>query len=280
MDGLRITGFTRVVLTLDLVFSLLAGGVLYLFSTQTDEYFAWTIKVPLTAAFLGAGYLGAATMLVFTYRTTDWRRVRIVPVIGFTLTVTTTIVTLWHLEPFHFGEGPAVAQVAAWAWVGVYVSIPVLLAAAFVRQERAVGPDAQPADKPLLPLLRAALLVQAVGTTILGLGLILWPGAFDVVWPWPLTPLTAGAVGAWLLTIAAFSLWALREGDWTRFRSGVPGFGVFLALVVVGAIRYSDALDWGTWQPWTFLGALAISVSVFAVATWQQETRSPAAGRD
>jgi hypothetical protein len=271
LDPLRITPFTRVVLTLDLAFSLLAGGVLYLLSTRTDEYFAWTIKVPLTASFLGAGYLGAATMLVLTYRTTDWRRVRIVPVIGFTLTTATTVVTLWHLEPFHFGEGPAFAQVAAWAWLVVYVTIPVLLALVFARQERAGGADADASDEPLVPLMRVALLVQAVGTTILGLGLILWLSAFDGVWPWPLTPLTAGAVGAWLLTIAAFSGWALREGDWTRFRAGVPGFAVFLALVVVGALRYSEPLDSGAWQPWAFFGALAISVSVFAVATWQQE---------
>ncbi len=269
MDALRITGFTRVVLSLDLAFSLLAGSVLYLLSTRTDEFFAWTIKAPLTATFLGAGYLGAATMLLFTYRTDDWRRVRIVPVIGFTLTVVTTIVTLWHLEVFHFGEGPALAQVAAWAWLVVYVAIPVLLAIAFVRQERALGPDTR--DIPLVPLMRGALLVQAVGATTLGLGLILWPSAFDVVWPWPLTPLTAGAVGAWLLTIASFSLWALREGDWTRFRTGVPGFAVFLALVAVGALRYSEDLDWDAWQPWAFFGALALAASVFSVASWRQE---------
>jgi hypothetical protein len=279
LDALRITPFTRVVLTLDLVFSLLAGGVLYLLPTQTDEYFAWTIKVPLTAAFLGAGYLGAATMLVFTYGTTDWQRVRIVPVIGFTLTTVTTVVTLWHLEPFHFGEGPAFAQVAAWAWLVVYVSIPVLLATVFVRQERAGDASAYAAEEPLVPLMRGALLVQAVAATILGLGLILWSGAFDVVWPWPLTPLTAGAVGAWILTIASFSWWALREGDWTRFRTGVPGFAVFLALVVVGAFRYSEPLDSGAWQPWAFFGALAISVSVFAAATWQQEKRGQVSRR-
>ena len=160
------------------------------------------------------------------------------------------------------------------------MTIPILLAVVFVRQERAAGASAHGVDAPLVPLMRTALLVQAVVTTILGLGLILWADAFDVVWPWPLTPLTAGAVGAWLLTIASFSWWALHEGDWTRFRTGVPGFAVFLALVVIGALRYSEPLDWGTWQPWAFFGALAISVSVFAVATWQQETRSAAAVLD
>ncbi len=110
-----------------------------------------------------------------------------------------------------------------------------------------------------------------VGTTMLGLGLILWPGAFDVVWPWPLTPLTAGAVGAWLLTIASFSWWALHEGDWGRLRMGVPGFAIFLVLVVVGALRYPEALDWDAWQPWAFFGALAVSVAVFAIASAQQE---------
>lgn len=34
----------------------IAGVQLFVFSEQTDYYFAWTIGLPLTAAFLSAGY--------------------------------------------------------------------------------------------------------------------------------------------------------------------------------------------------------------------------------
>jgi hypothetical protein len=33
---------------------LLAGLQLFVFATETDRFFAWTIASPLTAAFLGA----------------------------------------------------------------------------------------------------------------------------------------------------------------------------------------------------------------------------------
>jgi len=273
VDALRITRFTRVVLSLDFVFSLVAGGVLYALSTHTARYFAWTIKLPVTATFLGAGYLGAVVTLILSYRATDWRLVRSLPVMGFTLTSTTLLVTLWHLELFHLRKGSALARIAGWTWLVVYVVIPILLAAVFVLQERAGGRDAYRPVEPIVPLMRAALLGQAVGATILGLGLVFWASAVDVVWPWPLTPLTAGAVGAWLLTLAAGSWWALREGDWVTFRTGVAGLAAFFGLVVVGAIRYSAPLDAGAWQDWTFFGALAAAVVVFAVAGWQQESR-------
>jgi hypothetical protein len=258
------------VLGLDLLFSLVAGAVLTFLATKTDRYFAWTIKVPVTATFLGAGYLAAVVTLVPTYRTKEWPRVRSVPIMGFTLTATTLLVTLWHLDQFHLGTGPATARAAAWSWLVVYVLIPVLLAAVFVAQERSAQDRGRATREPLVARMRAALLVQAATTTIIGAGLVFWPGAFARVWPWPLPPVSAGATGAWLLTIAAGSWWALWEDDWTRFRATVPGVFVFLGVVVAGAARYPDSLDAGAWQFWTFFTAIGASVAVFAAAGWQQ----------
>lgn len=243
-------------LALDFAFSLLAGADLYFLSAHTDRDFAWTIKLPITATFLGAGYLSAVVALALSARATDWRTIRSIPVMGFTLTTTTLLVTVSHLSQFHLGEGPAFARVAAWAWLAVYFTIPILLAAVFVRQERAAMPDGEAGGEPLLSVVRAALLVQAVGATILGLGLIVHSSAFDWLWPWPLPPLSAGAVGAWLLTIAAGSWWALHEGDWARLRPSVAGPIAFLLLVVLGAIRYPAPLATNVWQDWVFFAAI------------------------
>ena len=40
---------------------LIMGLLLYLLAGDTDVYFAWTIGIELTAAFLGAGYLASLT---------------------------------------------------------------------------------------------------------------------------------------------------------------------------------------------------------------------------
>jgi uncharacterized integral membrane protein len=270
---MSITRATRVVLTLDLVFSLAAGLTLYALSTRTADYFAWTIKLPLTAALLGAGYLGAVATLVPTYFTREWQRVRLLSVMGFTLTFATLVVTLWHLDEFHLGQGATTARVAGWAWLVVYVAIPVLLAVVFVTQERAGGRYEYAVTEPLLPLTRAAMVVQAAVTGTLGAGLVLAPEAFDVVWPWPLPPLAAGAVGAWLLTIAAGSCWILRDGDWVRLRRTVPGLALFPALIVIAGIRYPEPLDGSDWQEWVFFGSLAGTLAACVATSWQQERR-------
>jgi hypothetical protein len=270
-DPIRITRFTRIVFALDLVFSLLAGGDLYLLSAHTDRYFAWTIKLPATATFLGAGYLSAVVTLVLGARANDWRKLRSIPVLGFTLTSVTLLVTLWHLSQFHLHDGSGFARIAAWSWLVVYATIPILLAAAFFRQERAAGPDIRAIAEPILPSIRAALLAQALGATVLGTGLIVRPSAFDRVWPWPLPPLSAGAVGAWLLTIAAGSWWALREGDWARLRAGTLGPTVFLVLVAAGAARYPTPLNVHAWQDWAFFAAIAASLVGFAGTVHAQQ---------
>jgi hypothetical protein len=58
-----------------LVFTL--GGILFGLSTRTDRFFAWTIKVPLTAAFIGAAYLGSGFGELIAARARIWAQSRI-----------------------------------------------------------------------------------------------------------------------------------------------------------------------------------------------------------
>jgi hypothetical protein len=46
------------------VLTALAVGALFVLSTATDRYFAWTIEPPLTAALLGAGYAAGCVLVV------------------------------------------------------------------------------------------------------------------------------------------------------------------------------------------------------------------------
>lgn len=273
MAGTPILRVTRVVFTLDLIFSLVAGVVLIALASHTEDAFAWTIKLPVTAAFLGAGYGAAVAMLIPSYRETRWRPVRIVPVMGWTLTFVTAVVTLRHLDDFHLGSGTTTGRLAGWAWLVVYLSIPVLLAAVFVAQERAGGRREREIVEPLLPPIRIVLWAQALVAGVLGLGLVVAPATFDVVWPWPLPPLSAGAVGAWLLTVAAGSAWGLADGDWRAFRIALPGlvtYGVFVGLAVA---LHTEPLDGGDWQERLLAAGLLALVVVAVPATIAQERR-------
>jgi hypothetical protein len=141
-------------------------------------------------------------------------------------------------------------------------------------QERAGGRREYAIETPLLPWVRAVLIIHAVPLTVLGLGLAFLPGTFAELWPWPLTPLTAGAVGAWLLTISAGCWWALLDGDWRRVRVAFPAFIAFDILALAGAARFSGALDFADERSWLYVGALAVSLALFALAAARQETET------
>ena len=265
--------FARLVLVLDLIAVVGAGVQLYLLSERTDELFAWTIKAPVTAAFLGAGYWSSIPIVLIALRAREWRQARTLVVMGLAITGFTTLATFLHLDLFHLDSGPFTAQASAWTWLIIYIAIPPMLAAAFVIGERRGGRGEYAVEAPLRPWARWALLAFALPLTVLGLGLAFLPGSFSDLWPWPLTPLTAGAVAAWLLTIALGCWWSLREGDWRRVRVAFPGYFTFAALALIGAARYSDALDGGI-RTWVYLAAQA-ALLVFAAVAWLQHERGP-----
>src|SRR4029077_8927091 len=72
----RTTTGMRAILWIGAGFVAVAGLNEYLLSSQTERYFAWTIKLPLTAAFLGAFYLTALGMAVLSARPREGSRAR------------------------------------------------------------------------------------------------------------------------------------------------------------------------------------------------------------
>ena len=56
---------------------LVQGSILLAARNDTSRYFSWTIAVPVTAAFLGAGYLSAAVLEAAAARQGSWQRARI-----------------------------------------------------------------------------------------------------------------------------------------------------------------------------------------------------------
>ena len=91
---------TRAIFVLGVALTAGTGAVLFLFPDRTDDYWAWPIAAEPTAAFLGAGFLGAAVSLALAARERAWQRARLVAVLAFALTSLALLVTLSNLEPF------------------------------------------------------------------------------------------------------------------------------------------------------------------------------------
>lgn len=261
-------GLARVVLWINLATVLIAGFGLYVLPRQADE-FAWTIRAPLTAAFLGAGYWGSALGVVAALRAATWRRARIVFVLGAFLTVFALLFTLIYLEEFHLTDGTALSRALAWFWFLLYVADPWLIIAALVVYERAGGRREYGVDQPLVGWFRLVMIGHVVALATIGIAV--WPLRADGFWPWALPDVAAAAVAVWILTFATGCAWALRERDWLRARPLFVALLGFLVLLLLAAARLSSEFDSSAWQTWAYLGAIIASLLLLGAGTLQQE---------
>ncbi len=249
----------------------LAFVALYVLAGSTDQSFAWTIEPPLTAAFLGAGYGAGFLLVVLSLRDGVWANARVPVLTVLVFVVLTLVATLLHRDRFHnapeFDGRPLLAHAAAWFWLAVYVLVPLAMLVALVLQERAGGLD-PPRRHPVPPMLRAMLGVESLALVVVGAGLFVRPSSATALWPWPLTPLTARVVAAWLLAFGLATAMAAVAGDLARLRTAAIAYTVFGLLVLLAVARYADTVDWGDPAAWGFL-VVAVAVVATGAAGWR-----------
>ncbi len=221
------------------------GLQLTVFPLRTADWFAWTIDVPMTAVFLGAAYWSSAVLEIAGARSPGWGRARLTVWTVLVFTTLTLVVTLVHLDTFHLGpdhpRAPGSSPGAGW------------------RSTQACRRDARrarhPGDLTASPrrARRCAPLPSGLRALLVVLAVVLlapaWrcspcrlrrPGA----WPWPLTDLTARAIGAWLVGLGWAAAHARLIDDVDRVQPlGQTGV-VFVVLEAIALLRYGDALDW------------------------------------
>jgi hypothetical protein len=253
---------TRKVLVAFTVLTLLAANQLLVVASITDRYFAWTISLRATSAFIGAAYAAGFLLAAFALRRNHWRDVRVALVTVTVFTLLTLLPTLIHLHVFHLWEGGWGARLAAWVWLAIYVVVPIACLTVVVQQQRQPG-EITVVAHPMPRWLSSVLAVQ--GVTLFVVGAVMFLGAARVhhlpdgamsFWPWRLMPLGAQVIGAWLLALAVATALVIRERDLDRLL--VPAvtytaFGVFQLLV---ALRYWTQVrpdyQWG----WAYVGLL------------------------
>src|SRR5688500_1255825 len=84
----------RLMLLVASILVFIVGIQLFIFTEQTEKYFAWTINPPLTAAFLGAAYWSAFSLEFVASRQRTWAQARIAVPAVLAFTSLTFIVTL------------------------------------------------------------------------------------------------------------------------------------------------------------------------------------------
>ncbi len=253
----------------------LAGFQLFILTDQTDKYFAWTITPPITAAFLGAAYWASVAVELIAARERLWARARIAVPAVWLFTTLTLIVTLLHLDKFHFNSPDLIPQFAAWFWLAIYAGVPIAMLLAFVAQRRLSGGD-PPRQSPFPIWLRMIFLIQGAVMLIVGVALFASPATTISIWPWKLTILTGRAIGAWLLAVGVAAFHAIRENDLLRIRPLGGGFTVIAILEMVALLRYPAALSWTITSSWVYLVFLVsvLLVGLFSLLSKRKESAS------
>lgn len=228
----RIMRFTRVVAGTVIPFLLLAFVILFIFPDQTGSWFAWDINPPMTAVFMGAGYLGGAYLFLHTVFGARWHRVAagFLPVAAFTLAL--LIVTIIHWERFDHTHLPFLV------WLVLYIVTPFLVFGTWNRN-RGVDPGTPEDHDPQVPLLPRGILA--------GLGVVLMisavlslanPSLTMQFWPWKLSALTARVLGGWFALLGVGGIVISLEERWTAWRTGMESIGLWHGLVLLGAILH------------------------------------------
>ncbi|MCU0310160.1 MAG: hypothetical protein MUE36_04355 [Acidimicrobiales bacterium] len=241
-----------------LVLTALSTVILYVSATDTDEIFAWTVRPPVSAAFLGAGYASGFVLMALTVRERVWANARVALVTVLVFTLCTLGATLAHVGNFHF-DRTGLPRFAAWFWLAVYVAVPLTMSVVLVLQLRMPGGDPE-VRRPLPPVLRIVLAAQALVLGVVGAALLLDPTRMQSLWPWELTPLTARAIGAWAFALGVAAAMVVAERDAWRLRAAAVTF-VMLGVLHLGAlVRFDDDIRWGEPQTWIYLVVVASMV--------------------
>jgi len=241
----------------------LAAFPLFFLSEQTDQFFAWTIQPPISAAFLGSGYWAVTLAVGLALREHEWARIRIGAATVVTGVVFILIATLLHLDRFHLSSTIFTALAEAWAWLVLYIILIPALIIALSQQRRMPGVDA-PRQSTLPRWLQIAMLAQSLIMLLLGLGLFILPAQVAPIWAWQLTPLVSRMIGSWLIAIGVSLLVAVRENDYTRIHMAAVAYVTYAVLQFVNLIRYPAMLNWAQPNAWLLIvilmGLLIIGV--------------------
>ena len=248
---------TRAAVGVLLALAILNAAFLYFVPARAATGYAWAIRPPISAAFLGSGYLaGVVATALAVLAARRWRSIQPLAVALVTLSVGLLAATLLHTARFRWGYPPT------WVWTGVYALAPVGVAI-LARRQRAITIRPAIADPRLRPL---RLLSLGCGAAMLAgaIAMFAFPGHLGRYWPWPLTTLLEQAVASWIAMIAAALLWCAYDLRRTH-EAFIPyaTLGAWcLALLALPALHAGELTRTGA-PLLTYLGAL---IALFALA--------------
>ncbi len=273
-------GFNRVGV---IQFFLAAFFVLwFLILPATGIYFAWPVKPPLTALFLGAGFILRSYFGFHLWHEKDWYKLRWSMNGDFVFLGVLFIATWWHIDEMNW-HLIGVSQnlrlfsfLIAHVWILAYTFEPLTVHLLFPRGAEAKAPVPENlSEGPLLPALKNTLLAFFyIGTGIAAL-LFFNPEFANMRWPWELNPFDARIMAAWPAACAVWSLTMYEMKDWAEVKIGVRAILLFvLSLFIIWVITF-HSYDPVRKNGLTFGVGTGLLSAALIYTYWKQQTSRP-----
>jgi hypothetical protein len=254
----RIFPFTRLVAAIVVPFLVLAFIILYFMPETSGQRFAWEIRPDMTAAFMGAGYLGGSWLFLNAIWGKRWHRVApgFAPVTAFTISM--LLATVLHWERFDPGHLPFLI------WLVLYVVTPFLVPFVWWRNRVTDPGTPEPGDQVVPAAARWAL--AGLGVVLLAFAVLAFvaPERVIALWPWQLTPLTARIMGGWFALLGVGGLVIGRESRWSSWPVGLQAIGIWHVLVLIAAVLNPGDFPGGQLN-WYVISVVLVLAGMFAL---------------
>lgn len=260
----RIFAVTRWVLAAVIVVLLFAFAALYIDPQNTRTNFAWNIQPPITAVFMGAGYISGAYMFVFAVFGKKWHRVRnsLLPVSTFATAM--LLVTLLHLDRFTKNNVPFVL------WFVIYIITPFLVPWLWYNNLCTDPGTPEPGDKIVPVFIRWIFGLAGIGMLVLWVANFINPALLISFWPWKLTPLTSRVMSSWGMLVAVGGLVLFREARWSAWRHNIQSIALWQALMVVGSLLHRQDFNNGELINGYFIAIILTLVALSLFYAWME----------
>lgn len=206
--------------------------------------------VPLLhARFLGAMYLSGAVFMFLGLVGRQWHEVRVVTLTLAVWTGMLGIVSLFHLEAFHW------SREQVWFWFFAYICYPLVALWVAWCQRRE---NDHPEGPELSEVLRSYLYAQGTVAVALALALLFAPQFMTTMWPWKIPVMVAHIYGAPFLSFGVTSLYAARQRTWSEVRISILGTLVFAVGVLTASRIHVQLFNFRTPSAWIWFGGFGL----------------------
>lgn len=268
----RILPVTRAAAAVVIAILLLAWIVLFVFPSDTDHRFAWTIQPTMTAMLMGAGYGSALYFFVRVLTERRWHRVAL----GFLPTTVFTWMmlgaTFLHWEKFRHGSAPFLL------WLWVYLITPVGVPGVWLVNRRHDPGTTAEGDATFPRWVRGAMAAAGLMMCAIAAWMYLVPSSAISVWPWALTPLTSRAVASFVALPGVAWLAMASDERWSAARVVLGTVAIGLVLLLVAVARAWHEFDHS--NPLSFLYVAGLAGTLGAIGALSAWMRSDGRERD